>query len=310
MATLVRRWWFWAVLSVVVVGAAVLLAPGFFRSDFKTELAKQLNVEKDLLHLNVPLAKARFPGFTFVIKPALIPIEYPDRSDPDITEGQAFSLDWTSANLSSASGSNAGPIGALFANSQGVKIEIRAVNCKVIEMTLADLKRRLLASSDVLDQAAKGNRPMVIVRSFEGRLEIRLAKTGKTSADVWIGVKKRSKDLIEPSGKQDVELQDKGTDEMVMSWKEPVVFAYEVVEAEIITTRLGVRPDDVRFTPVPATELEARIPPMRVLPRSRSCLRDFAVAGQMSRSCLDILPRNELSRRLRKNIGLFVIMPT
>ena len=247
-------------MSVVVIGAAVFLIPLLLRSDFKTELAKQLNVEKDLLHLNVPPARARFPGFTFVIKPALIPIEYPNRSDPDITEGQEFSLDWTSANLSSASGKNAGPIGAIFANSQGVNIELRALHCKVIEMTLADLKRRLLASSDVLDQAAKGNQPMVIVRSFEGQLEIRLAKTGKASADVWFGVRKRAEELREPSGKQEVEIQDTGSDQMVMSWKEPVVFAYEVMKAEIITTHLGVQPDDVKFSPVPSTELDALIP--------------------------------------------------
>jgi hypothetical protein len=244
-------------MSVVVIGAAVFWIPRMFKPDFKTELAKQLNVEKSMLYLNLPPSRGRLPGFTFVAQPTLLPIGYPDRSDPDIKQGQEFSLDWSLADSSTASGTKgAGPLGALFSNTQGINTELRVRGGRVIEMTLLDLKRRLLASSDVLDQAARGNKPMVIVRAFEGELELRLTKSGAVSGDVWLGKKKLAEAVKAPSGQQEVEVHDNGSNQTTISWKDPVVFAYEVMRAEIITKSMGVQPDDISFSRVPAAELD------------------------------------------------------
>jgi hypothetical protein len=253
----------WFVAGAFIVGIVVFLYPRLRRPDARVELAKVLGVNPEFLHLNIPPSTGRLPGSTFVISGSLLPIDFTSRDDKDLISGDPFALDWHITTLFSGEGaSGAGPLGVLFENSEAVRIEIRAHDCRVIEMKLPVIKDRLLHSKEVLEQSARGNNPFVVVRAFEGTLETRLTKSGKESARAWDDVKESARRSSKASQTNTTRISLAGTseDEVIVSWPTPVVFAYEVQKASLITTHLGTKPDDVNFAPVSVSDLTNATP--------------------------------------------------
>lgn len=246
---------------VILLALAVWLLPRFWRKDFRQELARTLNANPEFLLLNFPPAQGRLPGSVFAREGTLLPVAYTDRTDQGIAQGATFDLGWSQIGSAMAAGNFAGgPLNAVFSSSDKAHVELKATNCRVLEMTLGDIRRRLLGSTDVQDLAARGRKLIVVVRAYEGVLESRVRRSGKASAEAWAEVKAKAKAAADPANTgRDGKLVFKGEsdDEVLLAWTEPVVFACEFQEATLFTSHLGTQPNEVRFEAIRAQDVPA-----------------------------------------------------
>lgn len=254
-----RRQLIWKIVVAVVLVAAVLLLPRLWQPDFRKQLAKTLNANPEFLLLNFPPADGRLPGSVFVREQLLLPVAFTKRDDAAISQGTTFELGWS--QITGAGGTAdvaAGPLSGLFGDTESARLEVKATNCRVLEMTLGDIRQRLLASASVQDLAARNKAMIVVVRAYEGVLETKVHRTSKLSAEAWSALKAKAKSASDPAmtaGKAKIEVKGDTGDEIVLAWKEPVVFACEVQAATLFTTHLGTKPNEVKFEALKATEV-------------------------------------------------------
>jgi hypothetical protein len=170
----------------------------------------------------------------------------------------------------------AGPLHGLFGDTESARLEVKAANCRVLEMTLGDIRKRLLASSDVQDLAAQNKAMVVVVRAYEAVLDTKIHRTSKLSAEAWGALKAKAKSVSDPdmnAGNAKIEIKGDTGDEMVLAWKEPVVFACEVQAANLFTTHLGAKPNEVKFEVLKAKDVPSGNAATMALPASASLRR-------------------------------------
>jgi hypothetical protein len=236
---------------VVAVGIITWSIPRIFRGDFRKSLAKQLNVDPDFLHLNIPPAPNRLPGAAFVVRgPALLLV--PPLARDQLGQGATFEMDWRELDRSDAqSHLNAGPWSGLFSAETSDTVRLRLRDCRILEAAPEPIRKQLVESADVRRQANAGHQPLVIVRSYEGRLELKIERGNKSNAAVWANKLKVAREtgaVTSADGKLKVAEAD--DQHVVISWMEPVVFAYEAASARLFADHLGSTPDRIELTPV------------------------------------------------------------
>jgi hypothetical protein len=248
-----RRTKFVAASLITLIALAIgakLMVNVLYPQDLRSQLAHILGVRPDVLWINLPPANNRRPGSAFVLQRTLLPIDSV-RVDPDeLSTGSEFELGWVNSTGSKVNaGSDAGILSLLYGDSGEFKVDLRAKNCRSIELPIDKLKKRLLGSEEVKAQAAQGRDPLVVVRSYEGVVTLRISRTGSTSAQAWQKAKSSTKEAAGfPNSK--ISVQGESDDSLEVTFKESIVFAYEMVAAKLITTHLGSEPNDVQFTPV------------------------------------------------------------
>lgn len=244
---------------VLLAVAGKVIISHLYPTDLKTQLAHMLGVQPQVLWINLPPAKNRAPGAVFIYQTTLLALESVQLDQDDLSLGTEFDLGWVSSTGSRLNGNaGAGFLGLIYDETGHVKVDLNASKCRSIEMPLNKLKQRLLKSEEVKAQAALGREPLIVVRAYEAILTLRVSKTSATSAEAWAKIKASAKSAASlPDSK--VAVQGEGDDLLEVKLKEPVIFAYEMVSARLISTHLGAEPNDIQFTAVkePATSAPA-----------------------------------------------------
>ncbi|MDI1312894.1 hypothetical protein [Prosthecobacter sp.] len=249
-----------AAVAVAVIAAIALLLPKLWQSDFRTELAKVLNEDAKQLVLNVPPADGLLPGSIFVKDhQRLIPFKRTLRNETAITQGADFVLGWNQmADASGKAGMGKGGLGALFGDTESAKIEVRATQCRVLDMDSSEITKRV-KTQEVMDLAADETKEVaVIVRAYEGILETKIRRTSQATAEAWRKVQEQAKSAESVSttgGKASVAIQGNTDDEVVVVWKEPVVFACVVQKVTFFAKHLGTDPDEVMLEKLDGEQL-------------------------------------------------------
>jgi hypothetical protein len=241
-----------AAVVLVLIAAASLLLPKLWQPDLRTELAKVLREDPKQLVLNVPPADGLVPGSVFVKdSQRLIPLKRTERSEAAIKEGTTFELGWSQLADASGKGSmGSGSLGAMFGDTENAKIEVRATQCKVLDMDVAEIRKRV-KTQEVMDLASDESKQIaVVVRAYEGILETKLSRTSKASAEAWKALQDKAKSAesaTTTAGKTAVEVKGSTNDELVVAWKVPVVFACVVQKVSFFATHLGSEADGVKL---------------------------------------------------------------
>lgn len=243
------------VAVAVVAAAATLLLPRFLRPDFRKGLARQLNVDPDVLHLNIPPSPQRYPGFAFVMQGSMLQVAAPlERSQ--LNAGPTFELQWADLSKSDASSRlSGGPFRGIFSSDTDDKVSLNLHNCRVLETDVSQLKQRLLGVDSILKQADKGAPVLVITRAFEGQMEMKLQRGARASGEVWSEKVKLARSASSATANGEIKVSTANDDQLIVQWSEPVVFAFEAVEAKLFASHLGTKPDKVDFKPVGTSEL-------------------------------------------------------
>lgn len=247
-----KRWILvWVSLAIILLaGVATLIIPRLVQSDFRKSLAKQLNVDPEFLHLNIPPAPNRRPGAAFVTRGPLLAL-VPSLDRNDLTSGNIFQMEWTELGRNDAQSQiGAGLWRGLFSAETNDVYRIRLQDCHILEASPELIRRQLLQSEDVKRQANAGYKPLVIVRSYEGKLELKIERGSKSDAELWAKKVKLAKDASEASIDGKLKVSSDDDQHLLISWDEPVVFAYEAAEARIFADHLGASPDKVELTPL------------------------------------------------------------
>lgn len=244
---------------VVAIVAKVLLSI-LYPTDLRSQLAHVLGIKPDVLWVNLPPAKNRMPGTAFVYQTTLLAIDSVQSDASDVSIGSEFELGWVNSTGSKLNTSaDAGFMGLLYGDSGNFKVDLRATKCRSLEVPLDKLKKRLLGSEEIRAQAAQGREPLVVVRSYEGLVTLRVGKSSATSAEVWQKAKDSAKETANfPNSK--VAIKGESDDSLEVTFNEPIVFAFEMVAAKLIATHLGADPNDVQFRsiPEPGTETQKK----------------------------------------------------
>jgi hypothetical protein len=243
---------------VILVGVATLIIPSLRRTDFRKSLAKQLNVNAAFLHLNIPPAPNRLPGAAFVIRGPVLSL-LPSLARDQLSEGSTFEMEWHElARNDAQSHLSAGPWSGLFSAETDDIFRVRLHDCRILEAAPERIRRQLVESEDVRRQANAGYKPLVIVRSYEGRMELKVERGNKSNAALWAKRVKLAKDTGGSSADGKLKVAAADNQQLIMSWTEPVVFAYEAAEARLFADHLGAAPDKVELTPVPESTVTIR----------------------------------------------------
>ena len=244
---------------VLLVGAGTLIIPRLLRSDFRKNLAKQLNVDAEFLHLNIPPAPNRLPGAAFVTRGPLLAL-VPSLGRDELTVGATFAMEWSELGRNDAQGQiGAGPWRGLFSAETDDHFRIRLKDCHILEAIPDRIRSQLLKSEEARRQANAGYKPLVIVRSYEGRMELKVERGNKSDAELWAKKVKLAQDAGGSSVDGKLKVATTDDQQLIISWTEPVVFAYEAAEARLFADHLGTTADKVELTPMRASA--AMIPP-------------------------------------------------
>ena len=272
----------YAVASLVGLAALALAAKlvmsWLYPQDLRSQLAQILGVRPDVLWINLPPAKNRLPGSAFVIQRTLLAVDSVQVDSSEFSTGSEFDLGWVNSTGSKVNASSdAGFLGLLYGNSGEFKVDLRAAKCRSIELSLDKLKQRLLKSEEVKTQAAQGVEPLVVVRSYEGLVTLRISRNSSTTVQAWEQAQAAAKETASyPNSK--IQVQGGGGDSLEVTFKEPIVFAYEMVAAKLIATHLGAEPNDVQFKSVTAPEVGAKQAAIAPAPRTSAVARPWALA--------------------------------
>lgn len=249
-----------AAITVAIVASAAIVVPRLLKKDFRAEMAEVLNEDPERFVLNVPPASGLAPGSIFIKDNLrLIPLKRTARNDDAIVQGSTFELGW--AQLADAAGRGrvgTGALGALFGDTESANIEVRATNCRILDMDLEKIKNRL-KTTDLMDLAAdKSKQITVVIRAYEGILETKISRKSNTNAEAWKKVKEKAestRSATSGAGDAAVELKANTNDEIVLAWKDPVIFACSVQSVTYFASHLGQNADKVDLQPLPGTNL-------------------------------------------------------
>lgn len=254
----------WAVLGIaaVLVAAAVLLLPRLRTPSLRASLAEALNVPERDFFVNIPPAPSRYPGSVFATAQWL-PLERVEANDPGLERRPApFTLRLARFDDARAEGGvSSGLFGEVLRNRRVLDIDVSVDSAVVLEASVPELKRRLLDSEAVRSALDKGARPVVVTRAYEGRVTLTLRRRRDTSGEGWAAVTRAACSATGdcPAGVGGLVGSDttrlstaaSATDTLAITIPQPVVFAYQVMEASFVTTHLGASgPDSVVLRPV------------------------------------------------------------
>jgi hypothetical protein len=255
-----KRSLIYGVTLLTAIATAAILVPKLLKKDLRAELAKVLNEDPKQFVLNVPPAGGLAPGSVFIKDHLrLIPLKRTPRNDDGITQGAVFELGW--AQLADATGKGSvgtGSLGALFGDTESANIEVRAKNCRILDMDLDKIRERL-KSTDLMDLAAdKTKQITVVVRAYEGVLETKISRKSKTNAEAWKEVQEKAEStssVTSGAGNAAVEVKSNTDDEILLTWKEPVIFACSVQSVTYFASHLGPKAEGVDLQPLQGENL-------------------------------------------------------
>lgn len=219
------------------------------KADLRSSLAAALNLRHDsaaYFFINLPPAASRYPG-TILAADQLFVLDSVGASDPVHLTGRSFQL---SANYQLA-GSALGSLGVPWLNEVAssklkVGLQLQVTDGRILEMSVPDLKKRLLHSVAAQDAANKGTDPLIITRAYEGRLTYILTREGSDMGAVW--EKAARSNLNAEQFRIDTSHAQQGVVRVEML--QPVIFAFEASSAHFILNDLGAKPSDVVLSPV------------------------------------------------------------
>jgi hypothetical protein len=211
-----------AVVGIVVVVVVLLLPTAITSHTLEETIAKQLGVKDSrYLHLNLPPADGRYPGSVFRMEPQVVPVHRTADHDPAIRRtDSAGSIVWTGDLDAKGSGTiGANGIKAMLQNARELEVSVTVQSCKVLDMDLAELQKRLHLS-DSEDEKAKH---AVIIRAWEGQLTLDVTFKGDMVA--WAN---RRKDIEKKGNDMGVSITAGAKNTLQLSWPGTVIFAFEV----------------------------------------------------------------------------------
>jgi len=252
----------------LLLAAAAIIAPWVWTSrDLRMALGDALNIGKEsreFFFLNLPPAVGRYPGSTFLTN-QWEPVELVAPNDAKLKRTQKFTLVANATRM--ASGSEqllSKSLGQMASNSGAAEFEIQVHEGQVVEMKYADLEEHLQETLKLLRASGSNVVPMVIVRSYEGKISVRLKRKQDASATAWAELKEHAaKQAKQESDKEPAKAPSvrfetgfMGEDAILLDVPEPVVFAFEVSKVRLAKQQhLGAPGDKIELEPLTVQEL-------------------------------------------------------
>ena len=168
----------------LIIGASLIAMTIAAKADDKDVVAKAFHTDSQYVVMNIPPRPEAWPGAIFTADMRR-PIVHGDASDPAIHKGTPVSIDSKSGFDLSAKGS--GGISFLFGASaqagDAANIVMSFPDARVNDMDEAELRRHVIASKEVIDEAKRGHVPLIVIKSYSGTPTMTITKKAGASAD-------------------------------------------------------------------------------------------------------------------------------
>ena len=253
-----RKQIFWLAGIVIVLSCVAIFLPRFLAppKDVKSALASALHVpkeRKDDFFINLPPASSRYPGAILAGKKLLV-LEPSTANDSGLLEGQHFTLTADDATVADAAGSlDSDLLRTAAKDKENVSLVLTIRDGTVLELPVAELKRRLLQSESAKSAANKGVDPLVIDRAYVGTLMFVLKRKSDTGAKLLADIQKSGALASSATARLDATRAAEG--ELTITISNPVVFAFEVSAASYLTNNLSITPTDVNLRRIRPSDL-------------------------------------------------------
>ena len=230
----------------LIIGASLAAMTISAGADDKDVVAKAFHTDSQYVVMNIPPRPEAWPGAIFTADMRR-PIVHGDASDPAIHRGTPVSINSNSGLDLSAKGS--GGMSFLFGASaeagDAADIVMSFPDARVSDMDEAELRRHVIASKDVIDDAKRGRVPLIVIKSYSGTPTITITRKADASAGAWAKVKQD----VKVGGTADVSSDDK------ISYKagENFVFAFEAAQVTFDAKDLVKGIYTIQFASLPAT---------------------------------------------------------
>jgi hypothetical protein len=161
-------------------------------------------------------------------------------------------LDWSLlVNQDAVSAVASNYFGTLFNAENNHRISMRISECQVAEVSASQVQAGLAETSDPQNVASA--RMVVILRSYTGRLELKIERGNRCPIDVWRIQLQRLKEVSASSQGLTIQITTATDQQLNVVWREPVVFAFEAAQV----FRDG---SSVKLVPIGEREIALRRP--------------------------------------------------
>jgi hypothetical protein len=241
-------------IALLLLGViATLWVPGLFHRSLKTILAGALNIRARDLYLNIPPLGQRYPATVILLKAGGYSFYQADpaRWNANLVPGIRLQVGDVQDVKSSTRGSSS-LLGLAVQNQDIAEVVLEIPDSRPIEPTLPEIFAALPARASLEGLLSGPDEPVVVVRSFEGHIALRMRRKQSTSLEAWGSAgneaeKVAGDPLSDATVRWEGDRNHEGT--LVIESKSPIVFAFEVMPLQKVLTYApedSVTPDAAR----------------------------------------------------------------
>jgi hypothetical protein len=243
------------ILSItILIGITVYVLGDFQRKNLKDAIASAVNVESSKLLLNLPPKPVRAPGTILSPQSSSFLIYTPGSlTDENLLKGETFSIDAKLDDKSKVNGMIKNSLlSTAFDNNTHLEVSLNITNAYVTELPIKYLKERAEESELVADAIQKGNEPVIVSRSYVGKVEYIIRARDEIGIQTLIDMSKKGYEIAKTKlGSFKFSDRIEGSKEIGFSISRPIVFAYEVMSVGKVATDLSSG-DEIGLTEISA----------------------------------------------------------
>ena len=184
----------------------------------------------------------------------MLPLEFASANDKRYQRGQKVNLNVSLDAKAVADGSfDLGFFKQLSDSGKTKALSVNIADVVPVEIRAGDLKSILLSSEDAKKAALDDEQVFIISKAYEGQMLVTLKTTENTKASAV--ATEISKSI--PGAEAKVSADAGKQDEIKISFYEPTVFAFELMEASFFSSSLSIEPDDISLSFIPEAQFQS-----------------------------------------------------
>lgn len=261
-------------LRLAILFSSFILPDFAAYADFKDILAAKLGGNREYLVANIPPRPGAWPGAIFTYN-LHVPLKHGDPKDPALNKGDPTFIQAGGAFDASV---KAGWALSLFFFTVDAKagdaadVVMTIPDARIVDMESGELVHHIETCPPALEAAKRGQKPLIVVKAYEGTPTVTITRKAGVSAEAWAKVKAVS----EVGGESSIVSIDQVTYRAGAS----MVFAFETAEVQVDPRDLAIGKTTIRLAALPAQVFAMR---EQALDVASTGAKDFTLqAGELS----------------------------
>jgi hypothetical protein len=227
---------------VLLVGITVYILGDVQKKDLKDAIASAVNSEPSKILLNLPPNPVRAPGTILSPRSSSFLIYTPgSMADENLLKGESFSINAVLDDMSQIYGATKNSfLTTAFSSNSHLEVTLNITDAYIAELPIKELKLRAIDNELVNEAIRKGNDPIIVSRSYVGKVEYVIQASDDIGVQALIEMSKKGFEIAKNKlGSFEFSDRLESKKEIGFSITQPIVFAYEVLSVSFVVTDLS-----------------------------------------------------------------------